>query len=213
MPTKQVIVQLDSILPSPVAVTVNIDGTQVFSGNVTSQIALDMDLPDIRQAGNPTTSSQNWAISVEGGPITISGILNNNTVIPAVIPGPGSSQNFVLGNPSLYGVALISSQPTFNGEVNTSLYDVNAYTVDGVVTGVGKLPIPAGTTCQFTLQINNYSQSSIWSPEFAYLPGLVRLDTQGGTYFATLQQLPTPGIPVTDTNYWAPVTLEDGIRL
>lgn len=213
MPTKQVVIQLNAILPSPVAMSVNIDGTQVFSGNVTSQITFDLDLPNVRDSGVPAATTQTWAISVNGGPVTISGILNNNTSIPAVIPGPGSSQNAVLGNPDLYGAALIVSQPTFNGEENTSIYDVNTFITDGEVTGVGLLPIPDGTTVQFNLDMPNYSQSSIWSDQFAYLAGLVRLDVQGGTYFATLQQLPTAGIPVTDTDYWAPVTLQDGIRL
>ena len=197
MPTKQFKVQLTQTLPNPAVVTIQVNGNIVFNNSITSEATFNLDVTDTPAEGNTV---QNWSIAVSGSPITISGILNNYSSTDAEIPtiGPG----IVLGSSFLDVAGLIVSQPTYNGQINTSLYDINSYIRDGAVTGVGALPIPNNEICVFDLQVENWTEHPSYSPTINYAVGNVAVYNLG--YYVNIQSA-APGTPPTDTNYWAPI--------
>ena len=202
MPTKNFKVQLSQTLSNPVVVTIQVGGTTVFNNSITSEASFDLDFPSSTDLGAQTT--QAWTIAVSGGPITISGILSNFSSIPATVPAPWN-QVSVPGSAGLYNAAsLIVSQPTFNGEVNTDLYDVNTYTVDGVVTGVGSLPIPNNEICAFDLRSRDYTSAVEWNNTTEFVQQDIVID--GGTYYFCILRAPV-GTPTSNTTYWAPCVL------
>jgi hypothetical protein len=197
MPTKQIKVQLSQTLINPVVVTIQVAGTTVFNNSITSEATFDLEVP----SDSPAVTST-WSIAVSGGPITISGILNNYASINANVPGVGVSN---LGGSSFkFEAGLIASQPTYNGTPNLDLYNVNTYTVDGQITGSGSLPIPNNEICVFDLQIHAWSEQVPWSPTQNY-GAAGRVHTYENGYYVTTQPSP-PGTLPTNSAYWAPVT-------
>jgi hypothetical protein len=198
MPIKNFKVQLAQTLSNPVVVTIQIDGTTVFNNSITSEATFDLDMP-----ANFLTTTASWSIAVSGGPITIAGILNNYSTIQATVPSPWNPAA-VPGNADAYVAALITSQPTFNGEPNTQLYDISSYIVDGVVTGVGSLPIPNNEICVFELTSENYTNANTWNNSTEYTQQDIVID--GGSYYFCILRAPV-GTPTSNTTYWAPATL------
>lgn len=170
MPTKsiKVVLGVENVGGGPTTVSIDMDGTPVFSNTVaetgpvaqgtpgpTTEFTFEIDINQLPLGSDPSVENRIFTITPSGGDILIDEFSANYTKY-----WTGDPAVKVIGTADDFQELQIVAQPLWDGVADLTRYNINENYDADPPTGPGQLLINDGEACQVTLAVTLYNDGN-----------------------------------------------------